>query len=154
MLTVLLLAGAVPFLPQGEGEVAPRFPAAVETEASKIFNSAMSPFCPGLTIANCPSPDAKELRETIREQLAAGMPRDSVEKLFYAAYGDEYRGTPPTSGLGLVAWVVPGLGLVVGAIGLVWWLRRRGRPQEGAAAATPGLDADAEARLERELAEL
>jgi cytochrome c-type biogenesis protein CcmH len=154
MLTALLLAGAAAFLPQGEGEVAPRFPAEIETAAARIFAETMSPFCPGLTIANCPSPNAKVLRETIREQLAAGMTPDSVEALFYAEYGEEYRGTPPASGFGLLAWLVPGVGLLAGAVALTWWLRRRGRPQEATAAGTPGLDPDAEARLERELAEL
>ena len=154
MLTVLLLTGAVTLLPQGEGEVAPRFPAAVETAASKIFSSTMSPFCPGLTIANCPSPNAKELRQTIREQLAAGMTPDSVEAQFYAEYGEEFRATPPTSGLGLLAWVVPGVGLLSGGLALAWWLRRRGHAPATVGAAPPALDSAAEARLERELAEL
>jgi len=146
-----LLAGALTQAPQ-EGQVAPRFPAEVETAASRIFNSTMSPFCPGLTLANCPSPNAKVVRETMREQLAAGLPPDSVEALFFAAYGEEFRATPPASGFGLLAWLMPGLALLGGAVAATWWLRRRGRPP--AAAAAPALDADAEARLERELAGL
>jgi cytochrome c-type biogenesis protein CcmH len=132
--------------------VAPRFPAEVETAASRIFNSTMSPFCPGLLIANCPSPGAAELKVTIREQLAAGMTPDSVRALLFAAYGPEIQATPPASGFGLLAWLVPGLALVGGGVAVTWWLRWRGRPRT--AAASPALDAEAEARLERELAKL
>src|SRR5512134_3531419 len=110
-----LVAGAL-FLPQNEGQVAPRFPAEVETAASRIFSSTMSPFCPGLLIANCPSPGAAELKETIREQLAAGMTPDSVRALLFAAYGPEIQATPPASGFGLLAWLVPGLALVGGGV--------------------------------------
>jgi cytochrome c-type biogenesis protein CcmH len=114
----------------------------------------MSPFCPGLLIANCPSPGAAELKETIREQLAAGLTPDSVRALLFAAYGPEIQATPPTSGFGLLAWLVPGLGLLGGGVVVTWWLRWRGRPQAPTGATPPALDREAEARLEQELAEL
>ena len=141
-------------LPQDEGQVAPRFPAEVETEASRIFNSTMSPFCPGLLIANCPSPGAAQLKEQVREQLAAGLSPDSVRVLLFAAYGEQLRATPPARGFGLLAWLVPGLGLVGGAAVVTWWLRRRGRLPTAAEAPSAALEPEAEARLERELAGL
>jgi len=147
-----LVLGAL-VLPQGEGQVAPRFPAAVETEASRIFNTTMSPFCPGLLIANCPSPGAAQLKDEIREQLAAGVSSDSVRALLFAVYGDQLKATPPARGFGLLAWLVPGLGLLGGGVVVLWWLRRRGGPPAGAQAPPP-LEPEAEARLERELAGL
>jgi len=138
-------------LPQGQ--VQPRFSPAIEREASKIFNSTMSPFCPGLLIANCPSPGAAELKDQVRGALAAGMTPDSVRAELLAAYGDEIRATPAASGIGLVAWVVPGLGLLVAGVGVVWWLRRAGREVAQAPAAVP-LDPKAEERLEEELTRL
>jgi cytochrome c-type biogenesis protein CcmH len=133
--------------------VQPRFPAAVETEASKIFNSTMSPFCPGLLIANCPSPGAAAIKDQVRESLAAGVSPESVRAELYAAYGEQIRATPPVGGFGLLAWLVPGLGLLAGGAGLAWWLRRTG-PRSGAGATPPPLDPEAEARLERELTKL
>jgi len=148
---VALVLGALA-LPQGEGQVAPRFPAEVETEAARIFNTTMSPFCPGLLIANCPSPGAAQLKEEVREQLAAGIPSDSVRALLFAVYGEQLMATPPARGFGLLAWLVPGLGLLGGGVAVLWWLRGRGRvPAE---APPPPLAPDAEARLERELAGL
>jgi len=137
-----------------QGEVAPRFPAAVETEASRIFNSTMSPFCPGLLIANCPSPGAADLKEQIRIQLAAGVPPDSVRARLRAAYGSEVDAVPRAEGFGLLAWIMPAAALLSGGVVLAWWLRRRGGLPASPAAPTAALDAEAQARLDRELAEL
>jgi cytochrome c-type biogenesis protein CcmH len=133
-----------------------RFSAEIETEATKIFNSTMSPFCPGRTIATCPSPQAAELKDQIREELAAGVPPDSVKEQLYAAYGDEIRGVPRASGFGLLAWVIPGLALVVGGVVVLYRLRAgagltRAAPTE---ADDVSLEPDDQARLERELAQL
>lgn len=146
-----VLLAAVSGVPQGE--VQPRYPASVETDAARIFNSTMSPFCPGLLIANCPSPGAADLKDRIRAELAAGVTPDSVRALLVAVYGVEVQATPPASGFGLLAWVMPGLVLLGGAVGLGVWLRRRGAPPAPPAPG-PGLDPAAEARLEEELARL
>jgi cytochrome c-type biogenesis protein CcmH/NrfF len=150
-----LVVGVVALGPQVEqGEVAPRFPAAVETEASKIFNSMMSPFCPGLLIANCPSPGAADLKEQVKIQLAGGVSPDSVRALLRVAYGDQVDAVPPAEGFGLLAWIMPGAALLGGGVVVVWWLRRRGSLPARSSPPTAALDADAQARLERELAKL
>ena len=157
MLMVLafsVAAGVVAQEPLQQGEVAPRFPAAVETEAAKIFNSTMSPFCPGLLVANCPSPGAAQMKEDIRTQLAAGVSPESVRTWLRAEYGSQVDAVPLAKGFGLLAWIMPALALVGGAAVVVWWLRRRGRVPQRMAGASEPLDAEAQARLDRELAEL
>jgi cytochrome c-type biogenesis protein CcmH/NrfF len=151
LLLMGMLAVAQDTLPQDR--VQPRFPPAVETEASKIFNSTMSPFCPGLLIANCPSPGAAQLKDRVREWLAAGISPDSVRAELYAVYGEQLRATPSAGGFGLLAWLMPGLGLLAGGLGIAWWLHRTG-PRAAAGSAVPPLDPEAEARLERELTKL
>jgi len=149
-----LALGTVAQQPLQQGEVEPRFSAEVETEAAKIFNSTMSPYCPGLLVANCPSPGAARMKEEIRTQLAAGVSPDSVRTWLRAEYGSQVEAVPPAEGFGLLAWIMPALALVGGAAVVAWWLRRRGRvPDHGTGAAEP-LDPEAQARLEQELAEL
>lgn len=94
---------AAPAPPAAQDTVAPRFPVGVETAASRLFNSTMSPFCPGLLLANCPSPQAGVLRDTIRAWIAAGVPADSIRAVLLARYGEEVRATPPARGFGLLA---------------------------------------------------
>jgi cytochrome c-type biogenesis protein CcmH/NrfF len=134
--------------------VAPRFPVSVETAASRLFNSTMSPFCPGLLLSNCPSPQAGMLRDTIRTWLAAGVPADSIRAVLVAAYGDEVRAAPRASGFGLLAWLMPGVVLLSGAVGVGWWLRRVTRRAAPPEPPPPALAPADQARLERELTHL
>jgi cytochrome c-type biogenesis protein CcmH len=133
-----------------------RYSAEIETEATKIFNSTMSPFCPGRTIATCPSPQAAELKDQVRAELAAGVSPDSVKEQLYAAYGEEVRAVPRASGFGLLAWVLPGLVLLVGGLVVLYRLRAGAGLTRAAptAADDVSLEPDEQARLERELAQL
>lgn len=98
--------------------------AAVEREASRIFNSIMSPFCPGLLLANCPSGQAEQLRDEMRAKLGDGVDPDVIVADFYDTYGDEHRAVPEAKGFGLLAWVIPGAFLVVGLGWVAVWTRR------------------------------
>jgi cytochrome c-type biogenesis protein CcmH len=159
MMWSLVVAGLVAMgppdpQPPQKGEVAPRFPAEVETEAAKIFNSTMSPFCPGLLVANCPSPGAANMKEQIRIQLAAGASPDSVRAWLRAEYGSQIEAVPPAAGFGLLAWIMPALALLGGGAVIAWWLHRRGRVPARGWRPVEALDPEAQARLDRELAEL
>ena len=154
MWSLLALGAMVLGLPVQQGEVAPRFPAAVETEASRIFNSMMSPYCPGLLIANCPSPGAADLKERVKTQLAAGIPPESVRAELRATYGSEIEAVPPAQGFGLLAWIMPAAALLGGGVVVVWWVRGRGKTAGVQSKPTAALDPEAQARLDRELAKL
>jgi cytochrome c-type biogenesis protein CcmH len=155
MLWSLLALGAMALGPPvQQGEVAPRYPAAVETEASRIFNSMMSPYCPGLLIANCPSPGAADLKQRVKMQLAAGVSPESVRAELRATYGTQVDAVPPAEGFGLLAWIIPIVALLGGGTIVVWWVRGRGRDRAGQAARPDALDPQAQARLDRELAKL
>ena len=41
--------------------------------AYALSRELMSPYCPGRTLADCPSPDAAALREEIRDRIEAGV---------------------------------------------------------------------------------
>lgn len=89
-----------------------------------VARDVMSPFCPGRTIASCPSPQAAELIQEMHEQEKAGATREEVEAALYAQYGDVIRGAPKPEGWGLAAYVIPLLSAVVG-VGLVVFVLRR-----------------------------
>lgn len=142
---MLLVSGSVP---SGHAQQA------IDKTAGEIFNTVMSPFCPGLLLANCPSSQAADLRDRVRARLAAGATKAEVLEELYAEFGDEVLGAPPTSGIGLLAWIVPGAIILLGAGGIVVWLRRSSRRARRAAPATAQLDAAAQARLDAELSGL
>jgi cytochrome c-type biogenesis protein CcmH/NrfF len=122
----------------------------VEAQAQQIFTSVMSPYCPGLLLADCPSPAAFELRLEIRKRLVAGESPDDIEQDLYDRYGDVLRAVPPPKRWGLLLWVAPALALAVSLAALTRFVTRR----NGGAAATSGdlaTDPAMAERLQREL---
>lgn len=125
----------------------------VEREASKVFGEVMSPFCPGKLIADCPSPPAMQLRESIRERIAAGESAASIRSEIYDTYGEALRAAPTTDGFDLAAWVLPPAFVLLGAIALFVWIRRQ-RSDPGSATPpstvlSPGDKATIESELEK-----
>lgn len=122
----------------------------VEREAVALYRDVMSPYCPGLTLATCPSPGAEVMRDSLRAALASGKTRREVLRGLREAYGPEILASPEPRGLGLVAWVAPFLLLLAGGLVLTRWVRRRGASgTDSAVTSVPGapLDAAAEQRL-------
>ena len=127
---------------------------AIDKGASEIFGTVMSPFCPGMTIATCPSSQAAELRDEIRARLAAGATKDEVLDELYAQWGEEVLGPRSATGAGLLAWLIPALAILVGAGGLTTWLRVSSRRVRAAAMPSGSIDPEAERRLREELAQI
>lgn len=150
----------VPALAQGPSDTT-AVRAQDDTEAQRLFGQLMSPFCPGLTLAACPSPGADSLRKDIRARLSDGETPRSVVASYAADWGEQMLGAPPVRDWGAVLWVTPGVLLTLGAIGLTLWLRTQRRRVDGAETADaapaqrPGTPPEPalEARLEAELKE-
>jgi cytochrome c-type biogenesis protein CcmH len=122
------------------------------TRAQHIFGSLMSPFCPGLTVASCPSPGAEQMRQEIRRRLAAGEEERTIVAALVGEYGEGLLGAPPAKRWGLALWLPPAAALLLGGGALALWLRRRSSsaPEEEAQAdaAAPETDPALQARLE------
>jgi cytochrome c-type biogenesis protein CcmH len=127
---------------------------AIDKTASEIFGTVMSPFCPGMTIATCPSSQAAALRDEVRAQLAAGATKEDVLDSLYAQWGEDVLGPRSATGVGLLAWLVPALAILVGAAGLTLWLRSSSARVRTAQAGSGELDPEAERRIQEELAQL
>ncbi|HEX2201710.1 MAG TPA: cytochrome c-type biogenesis protein CcmH, partial [Longimicrobium sp.] len=86
--------------------------------AAEAIGQIRSPYCPGLMLEVCPSPQAELLRDSIRMMAAEGRrPKEIVEAVI-AAHGEEWRAVPKRSGAGAWAWVMPPAVLLLG-LGLV-----------------------------------
>lgn len=142
---VLLLApmAAVPLTAQQPESSAPQRPALrgaespeARAEAQKAISDLRSPYCPGLMLEVCPSPQAEALRDSIHDLAAEGLDARALVDWMIARHGEEWRGTPLRSGAGLFAWLGPPAGLVLAGLVFFAMLRRmRGRRAAGAAAA-------------------
>jgi cytochrome c-type biogenesis protein CcmH/NrfF len=137
-------------------------PAAANPEevANDIAAKVMSPFCPGVTLHDCPSAEAQALRDRIERWARQGQSEGQILDGLEAQYGVGIRSTPPAADGGWLAWALPGAALLAG-LALGWLLLRRwtsraaskGEPQEGPIGREE-LGGSDRRRLERELAML
>jgi len=95
-----------------------------EDVANDIAGRVISPFCPGVTLHDCPSGAAADLRSKIAAWAEAGWGRTRIMARLEADYGPAIRAVPPASGAGLIAWVLPAVTLAAGA-GIALALVRR-----------------------------
>jgi cytochrome c-type biogenesis protein CcmH len=126
----------------------------VDQAADRLFNTVMSPYCPGKLLATCGSSQADTLRQEIRQELAAGKPADEIEAGLYYRFGDSIRSEPKASGVGLVAWVFPAVLLLATGAWLVTWLRRAHATEVADPAPAQAVSPQMRDRLDDELLEL
>jgi cytochrome c-type biogenesis protein CcmH/NrfF len=146
LLGLLLLCAAVPAAPAGAQDAEP------EGWAYDMANELMSPFCPGRTLADCPSQQAKSLTMWIVVQEAAGRSEDEVREELYARYGEVMRPAPEARGIGLSAYAIPAAVFLGGGLLIVFFLRRQTRAAEKASPAPRVRDPELERIVDEELA--
>lgn len=54
----------------------------------ELSHDLMSPYCPGRTIASCPSPQARKLEAHILEQAESGKSREEIETSLVSRFPD------------------------------------------------------------------
>ncbi len=98
----------------------------------------------GLTVHNCNHLQcgfAIPAKEQIAEQLEQGKSRAAILASFVARYGEKVLSAPTAAGFNLVAWIMPFLVVVIGAVSIGFialrWTKRRPQANAVAAPATP-----------------
>jgi cytochrome c-type biogenesis protein CcmH len=108
--------------------------------------------CQSLSVADSPSETAHQMKDIIRERLAAGESSEQVKAYFVDKYGLWILLSPPRQGFNLLVWVVPFAALAAGLL-LVLVLARRWRRRAASAPAVARPDAAMRERILREMAE-
>jgi cytochrome c-type biogenesis protein CcmH/NrfF len=121
-----------------------------EAHAIEFSGQIMSPFCPGVTLHECPSSEAIELRNRIETWFAGGWSEQRVMSELERQYGSAIRAQPPTTGAGLGAWIVPIL-VVVGGLLLIGFVLRAWLNSSESLADEPRLSREESVRLHAEL---
>jgi cytochrome c-type biogenesis protein CcmF len=130
-----------------------------------IFESlrCMCGDCQRDLLSTCPcSVFAEPMREKIRAKIHAGETREQILAEYTAEFGPEAVAIPPNTGVFRAIWVVPVIGIALGAIGLGRMVRRwrQGDSPVAPAAGKPGATKDGPAqdaydtRLDDELKDL
>lgn len=111
--------------------------------------------CHPQSVKECACGRAAEMRDEIAAAVGGGKTGTQVIQDYVARYGEKILIAPSTQGFNLVAWLGPGFGFLVAAIGLAVLLRRwrAATIPAPAAAPTPIADDAYARRLESELRE-
>lgn len=106
----------------------PTLTPAQEQRAVAIQKNLRCPLCDtGESIADSRSDISVKMRESVREQIAAGRTDGDIYVFFAQRYGNFVLLDPPRSGQGLLLWGAPLLALALGGAVLWSFLRRAPR---------------------------
>ncbi len=123
-------------------------------EGETAISRLRSPYCPGLMLEVCPTPQAKALRDTLQAMAHEGTQADSLVAWMLAQYGEEYRAVPETRGSGLLAWLVPPFALLGGLLAVLLALRHFKRGETESPSPASSLSEEDESILAEALREL
>ena len=84
-----------------------------EKEAQSIDRMLLCPVCPAQTIDQAQVPIAQQMRSLVREMLTRGATREEILEFFADRYGHQVLAAPPKSGVNLLAWFLPVLGVLM-----------------------------------------
>jgi cytochrome c-type biogenesis protein CcmH len=97
---------------------------ALEALTRHVAAQLRCPVCQGLSLADSPSELALQMKDVVRQQLAAGRTPEEVKAYFVAKYGEWILLEPPRRGINLLAYLLPA-GALIGGLGVIWLVLRR-----------------------------
>ena len=129
-------------------------PVQAHPEGNAAIDRLRSPFCPGMMLETCPSPQAKILRDSLQAMAWEGASADSMVSWMLAGHGEEYRAVPRVAGSGLWAWLMPPLALLGGLIVVALALQHFRTRKEDSPAIPDQISSEDESVLNAALEEL
>jgi cytochrome c-type biogenesis protein CcmH len=103
-------------------------------------------YCPH---ENCPV--KAEMHKIIRTDLAEGKAEPAILQDLVARYGLKVLASPPPQGFNLTAWILPGVGLLIGLFLAITIVRRWRRPAREPATPANPMDDTVRAAVEEEM---
>ncbi|MDE3089966.1 MAG: cytochrome c-type biogenesis protein CcmH [Chloroflexota bacterium] len=129
----------------------------LDDEVNRIAKTLYCPVCPNTPLDVCSTQACVQWRALIKEKLQQGQTEQQIRDYFVQQYGDVVLGAPPAQGFNWLAYVLPAIGILLGAA-IAWvtvrqWLVSRS-PGASASAETPAISQEYADRIEKDLKEL
>lgn len=105
--------------------VAPHALADAQDVARHVAQEIISPFCPGVTLHDCPSSEADEMRREILAMAETGMSSDEIIDLLVEERGEEILADPSSPLVRTIPAVLLALGAGLAIFLVARWSRRR-----------------------------
>jgi cytochrome c-type biogenesis protein CcmH len=121
---------------------------------AELEGQLMCPICEGETLAQSDSPPAQRIKAEIQQRIAAGDTRSEIKRRLVSEWGTRILAAPPRHGFDLLAWLLPIVGVLGGALvigTLAWRWSRKREPAAQWTLTTRPLGPEDERRVDEEL---
>ena len=98
-----------------------------ESRARRLERELACPVCTGESVAESNAPEARAIRDDIRDRIDDGQSDGEIRNAYASVYGERVLLNPEDGGIALVVWGLPVVVFVAGAAGLVVVVRRWSR---------------------------
>jgi len=117
LLTLIILIGAnsVPFAIE-DTEFSARF--------RKLADELRCPTCQGLSVKDSEAGFSNSIKDKIRELMKSGESNQEIIDYFVKRYGEWILRTPTKKGFNLVLWILPGAGIFIGLLMVLFRTKR------------------------------
>jgi cytochrome c-type biogenesis protein CcmH len=88
-------------------------------QVNEVARELWCPLCSGVRLDSCELKACEQMRQEIALKLEAGEDAESIKNYFLAQYGPQILGEPPREGFNWLAWILPVVALIGGALFLV-----------------------------------
>jgi cytochrome c-type biogenesis protein CcmH len=128
----------------------------IDDEVNRIAKGLYCPVCPNTPLDVCGTQACIDWRADIKTMVQQGKTEQEIRDYFVARFGPQVLGAPPPEGFNWLAYILPAVGILLGAA-IAWftvraWLVRRA---EGAAPPdAPAISKEYAERIEKDLKEL
>lgn len=109
-------------------------------QGQTLFRNIWSPYCKGVSLLECPSSKAEDLRADIRRRLAAGETEDDILADLKERYGDQLRMSPTLEGRESLAYWLPWIVFSLVVTGLWLFLMKKLKKSGEIASHKPATD--------------
>ena len=97
---------------------------ALEARTALVASELRCPVCQGLSIQDSPSELSQQMRNLVKEQLAAGRTPEQVKAYFVSKYGEWILLEPNATGFNLLVYLLPVLLVAAGIVTILSLVRR------------------------------
>jgi cytochrome c-type biogenesis protein CcmH len=120
---------------------------ALEERAREVSKDLRCVVCQNQSIDDSNSGLAKKMRVLVRERISKGDSNQEVKDYLVSRYGDFVLLKPPVKAKTMALWFGPGIMVVIGLAGIIFYYRRRSKETAETTGAAP-LSAGEQARLD------
>ena len=87
-----------------------------DDDVNAVARDLYCPVCENTPLDVCPTQACQDWRDEIRMQLAQGRSEAEIQQYFVERYGPRVLAEPPREGFNQIVWLLPIVGVVVGAL--------------------------------------